>query len=336
MSRISNGKLAKLFGRLATSYRAGIDVRAILERESKSGSPAQRVQLKKVYDQISQGAPLASAMQSTDGYFPELAISVIEAGEQGGRLDEAFSRLGDHYKTLVTFRNRFLQSIAWPCFELVMSIGVIALMMILMEWLVPDPPDWFRLGLSPRGNLYLFLGAVLLFFGGGFLLIYGIGQGWFGILPMKVARRIPLVGKTIEALSLSRFAWTMSVAENAGMDAVATSRLALNATENYYYKRLEPFVTKNIQAGNGFFPVLQATDSFPDEFLTYVHTGETAGELAESMNRASEHLQAQAENNLQTIGKIGFFLVFILIAVLIGGAIITLYQQYINQLNSFM
>ena len=238
--------------------------------------------------------PLATAMQNTDGYFPELAISVVEAGERGGRLEEAFKRLGDHYKTLVTFRNRFLQSIAWPCFELVMSIGVIALMMILMEWLVPDPPDWFRLGLSPRGNLYLFLGVVFALSGGMFLLVYGTGQGWFGTMPMKIARRIPLIGKTIEALSLSRFAWTMSVAENAGMNAIDQSRLALRATQNYYYKRLEPFVSKHIQDGNGFYPVLDATDSFPDEFLNYVHTGETAGELAESMHRASEHFASSS------------------------------------------
>ena len=148
---------------------------------------------------------------------------------------------------------------------------------------------------------------------------------------MKIIRWIPLLGKTAEALSLSRFTWTLSVAENAGMDAVEACRLSLRASENYYYTRLEEEVCESIQEGNSFYDSFLDTDAFPEDVLIYIQNGEEAGELAESMNRASDELQNRVEINLQLIGKVGFMVTFIFVAVVIGFTIITLYQQLLNR-----
>jgi len=332
--------MAKLFHRWATGYKAGIDIRTLCKKESEHGSPAYRINAQKVYSVIDSGDTLANAMTNTDGYFPDLAISVVHAGERGGRLDEAFKRLSDHYKSMVDFRNRFLSSIAWPCFELAAAVGVVALLIVVLGWIGESAPEFaidiFGMGLGTAGNLILLFSGVALFTGTMFVLIFGTMRGWFGLLPMKIARRIPLVGKTIECLALSRFSWTMSIAESAGMNPVEVGKLALRATENFYYTQLEDEVSESFQSGVGYYNTLNATESFPDEFLMYVENGETAGELAESMHRMSEMLTQKAEDNLATITKILFFLVFSFVAVLIGGTIVMLYSRYLEQLNSFM
>ena len=340
MAKISYGQLAKLFHRLGTGYAAGLDMRTMFGKETERGNTGYKIQAKRVLKHISDGDTLANAMRSTGKYYPELAISVVEAGELGGRLDEAFKRLSKHYRTLVDFRNRFLNSIAWPCFELVAAVGVIALMILALGWVAQmmnsKPIDIFGFGFGTMGNLTLFLGVVFAFFGSGFILVYGTMKGWFGTLPMRIATRIPLVGKTIEALSLSRFAWTMSVAERAGMNPVQVSRLALQSTENFYYLRLRDEIADSLQEGKGYYDTFFPTDTFPSEFLDYVDTGEMTGELAETMDRVSENLRERAELNLNLIGKIGFFLVFALVAVMIGAVIIMLYTQYLNTITNIM
>lgn len=339
MARISQSQLAKLFHRLATGYRAGLDLRTLLEKEASTGTPLFRGRTKLISDELGKGHTLTEAMVRSD-YFPDLAVSVVLAGERGGRLDEAFKRLAHHYKSLVDFRNRFLNSIAWPCFELAAAIGVVALLIIALGWVAQtaggEPFDIFGFGFGTWGNLTLVLGAVSCFLGGFAVVVFGSIKGWFGTLPMRIARQIPLVGKTIEALALSRFAWTMSVAESAGMKAVEIIQLAVRSTENYFYLCLEDELTASLQAGNGYYRSLAQTDGFPEEFLQYIDTGEMAGELAESMQRASEVLQQRAEDNLSTIGKIGFFLVFCFVAVLIGATVILLYRQYLEQLQQFV
>jgi len=336
MGRISQSQMAKLFNRLATSYTAGIDLRSAYQRETETGSPSYRVKAKQVCKALKDGMPLAESMAAADGYFPELALSVVKAGEAGGRLEESFSRLGKHYENLVKFRNNFLTAIAWPAFELVFAIllvgGLIAICDSVFRTLEKEPINWFLMG-STTGNVIAYFFLVFLFFAGLAILIIGTARGWFGTLPMQIAMKIPLIGGTIIALAMSRFAWTMSVAENAGMSAVETADLALRATDNFFYNRLRPKVNKTIQSGESFYRAFKATDSIPNDVLIYIDNGETAGELAESMTRCSEELQQRAERNLKAIGTIGFVLMLMMAAGLVLAIVVFVMSGYVGMIN---
>jgi type II secretory pathway component PulF len=339
MARISISQLAKLFHRLATSYTAGVDLRSAYRREAETGSPAYRTKAQQIHKQLGGGRPLADAMQNTDGYFPELAISVVRAGERGGRLEESFSRLSKHYGDLAAFRNAFLSAIAWPAFELLFAIMIIGGLMVICDWIFDSMEmekfNWLGMG-STTGNVIAYYVLVLMFLGGLVVLVMGTARGWFGKTPMKIAMKIPLIGKTIECLALSRFAWTMSVAENAGMNPIETARLALRSTENFFYTSLEDDVCRKLQKGHPFYATLKSTRAFPDDLLIYVDNGETAGELAESMDRASGELQARAELNLKAIGTIGFVMMILFVAAVVLFIVVFAAQQYINMLNSLM
>ncbi len=339
MARISQSQMAKLFRRLATSYTAGIDIRTILKRESETGSSAYRQQSQQVSRSVDSGKTLAEAMQDTHGYFPDLAISVVQAGERGGRLEQSFSRLAEHYGNLVSFRNKMLAALAWPAFELFAAIMMVGGLMVICDWIFSSLEikkiNWLLMG-STTGNVIAYFVLISLLAVGFFLLVRGTALGWFGVMPMKIARRIPLIGKTIECLALSRFAWTMSVAENAGMNPVEIAQLSLRATENYFYKQHESKVCRMLQDGNRFHTTLQSTAAFPADLLIYVDNGEVAGELAESMERASQEYQERADLNLKLIGTVGFAMMLIFVGLLVLIIVVFAAKQYLKILNSFM
>jgi type II secretory pathway component PulF len=82
---------------------------------------------------------------------------------------------------------------------------------------------------------------------------------------------------------------------------------------------------------------LKGTGSFPTELLLYVENGELAGELAESMERASAELQQRAENNLQLLGTVGFICMLLFVGLLLGVTIIMMYKNlYLDRFNEFM
>lgn len=336
MSKISQTQMAKLFSRLATAYTAGIDLRSAFSRETETGSPAYRQKAKLIQKGLKQGMPLAESMELTDGYFPELALSVVKAGERGGRLEESFSRLGKHYDGLVKFRNNFLSAIAWPVFELCFAILMVGGLMAICDWIFSnmgkEKIDWLWMG-STLGNVMAYFFLVFLAFAAFATLVIGTARGWFGTLPMRIAMKIPLIGKTIECLALSRFAWTMSVAENAGMNAVENADLALRSTENFFYKRLKPEVCRKLQQGQQFYRTYKETEAFPQDVLIYIDNGETAGELAESMDRCSQELQTKAELNLKTIGTIGFVLTMLLVAGMVLLVCVMAMSQYLGLIN---
>lgn len=327
MAEITKAQMAKLFSRLATSYGAGIEILGSVQREAERGSPAYRQKMRSIAAEIRAGKTLAEAMKSSD-YFPELALAVVEAGERGGRMEEAFQKLSSHYENLVLFRNNFLMSLAWPAFELCASVGIIGLLILILGWIAASNNTEPALSLgtgSTSGDFILYCVAVTMFFGTIGVSVVGTMKGWFGLYPMKIARRIPLIGKTIESMSLSRFAWTMSVAENAGMGAVHTIRLATRSTQNYFYTNHEKPMCEDIQRGLGFYPTLQNTRAFPDDFLIYVENGEISGELAETMDRASRDLQQRTEANMKLIGTIGFVMMMVFVGMAIAATIITLF-----------
>ncbi len=340
MAKISHKQLSKLFQRLATSYTAGIDLVSSYEKEKRISGTMYRKKADQIHQSLKSGDSLTHAMSSTENYFPPLTLAVVQAGEKSGRLEDSFNRLAKHYDNLVKFRNRFLTAISWPVFELVASVFVIGLMILVMHWVMVDiggvdPIDWFGMG-STTGNFLLYCAVVLLFFGSIFFVVWGSMRGWFGTLPMRIARRTPLIGKTVECLALSRFAWAMSAAENAGMDVLETGKLSLNATENYYYQMVIPEVLHDLRKGISFTKTFQLTEAFPEEFITYIENGETAGKLAENMARASNDLQEKAESNLKIISDIGFVMMMGFVGIILAATIIILFKKlYIDKINEF-
>ncbi len=340
MANIPLKRQADLFHRVGTSYKAGVDLKKIWQREASHGSPAHRLRMQKLADRIGQGDSLAQGMEATNGYFPELTIAVIKAGEEGGRLERAFALLSHHYDTLVGFRRDMLSRLTWPFLELFFAIVVIGLMILAMGWATSisggEPVDWLGFGWSTGQYFWSYVTLMIVIISTMGLLFYGVKVGWFGLVPMQIARRIPLLGKTIEIFALARFAWVLSAVYEAGMNMINGVRLSFRATQNYYYQQFADGVVAKIQAGDELHTSLRATQAFPDDLLMYVENGELTGELPISMQRLAEQYTAEAEKNLQLISKVLFMILFTIIALIIGSMIIMLYARYLGQIRSLM
>jgi type II secretory pathway component PulF len=330
-------QLAGLFRRLHTGYSAGLDIKSLLVRESETGNTTYRSMARRIADDIQRGRSLATAMKSQHGYFPDLVLSVVTAGEQGGRLDDTFDRLANHFESLAQFKRGFLISIAWPLFELAFAVLIIGALIIVMGLVAGDEyANWFGMG-TAWANFLFYVVMVLLIVGLATTVCLSLRQGWFGTAPLQIARRIPLVGKTVEAFALSRFAWAMSVTENAGMDALDIAGLSLDATQNYFYKQLVESVRSSLRRGESFSKSFRGTQAFPEDLLIYLENGELSGQLAESMDRASRDYQKRAEDNLKLIGTIGFLLTFLLVAAIIGTVVIVMMNEfYLKPINELL
>lgn len=336
MSGISTKKLAHLCHRVGNAYKAGLDVKTIWQREATQGSPRHKIAMQKVADQIAEGQTVAEAMRAANGYFPELALAVTEAGEQGGRMDRSLELLSRHYATLLRFRREMASRLAWPVMELTAAVFIIGALILIMGWVSETPIDWLGFGWSTMQYFWTYVALVILFFGGLACLIIGSLAGWFGDYPMRIARRIPVLGKTIQIFALARFAWVLAAAFESGMNTMHGVGLAFQATQNHYYQQFEAQVKEDLQQGQPLTESLRETGAFPEDFLMHVENGELTGNLPESMNRVAEEYTEQAEHSLSIIAKVLFFMIFGMIAVFIGFLIIRLYSMYLNNIQSFM
>ncbi len=69
--------------------------------------------LSKVIRDLQEGKTLADAL-SRHRIFSPLYVSLVQAGETGGFLEEALDRLGDYLKTVSEFRSYLLTALIYP------------------------------------------------------------------------------------------------------------------------------------------------------------------------------------------------------------------------------
>ncbi len=320
MGRIGLGKLTQLLRRVGASLRAGLAPLSTWEKEAQYGSPAHRAMMQQVSQTIADGGSMADGMNACHGYFPPLVCTLIEVGEQSGRLDDILRGLAEHYESLLGLRRTFLLGIAWPAIQLGMAIVIVGLLIWalgIVRSMTGIESDPLGFGLVGTRGLLMYLALVGTVFGGSAIAVLGLLRGAFGPAPLEIAMRTPVVGNCLKTAALSRLAWTLSLTLDSGMDARRAMRLALRSTENAYYTSRLTAVDTALIEGQEFHTALRATGLFPTEFLQLLETAEISGTHGESLQRLANEYRQRAQAAAKALAVAASFVVWLLVAMLL-------------------
>jgi type II secretory pathway component PulF len=266
-----------------------------------------------------------------------LVRDLVEVGEKTGRLDEVLFGLADHYSHLVTLRRTFLIGIAWPSIQLFVAICVIGLLIYVLGMIgggpTGEPIDILGFGLVGGRGLAIYVFLVLLVFGGGTLALIALLRGWFGTAPLRTAMQVPVAGGYLRSSALSRFAWTLSLALDSGLDARRGMNLALRSTQNPFYTSQLEAVDQSLAAGNEFHESLRITGMFPDDFLNSLETAEISGTHGESLGRLAQEYRTRATTAAAALTMMATVAVWVGVAAFIIVMIFRLAAFYIGTLN---
>ena len=331
MSKPSYNQLQDWFHRLALLHRTGIDLRTSVDQLKQSSSGKARQVWASIAGMLAQGQSLADGMQQQGAYFPPLTLALIEAGERGGRLEQAAERLSLYYKALIELRKSFLTSIAWPVFELGMAILILGALILVLGLVASitgtKPLDLFGFGWSTTQYFVTYCLLVILGIGSVVFGYQAVARGWLGIWPLEVARRIPVVGRTIEMMALSRASWALGTAYEAGLNAIDSLKLGLRSTQQWYYERHQTATEVGIRQGQTLAQVLRQTQSFPLDFLQVIENGELTGTIPESLAHLSQRYDDEIQRNMRMLSAIGGVLIMLMIFVSLGFVVIYLYYN---------
>ena len=303
MPRIGLKMLAKMLHRVGTSLRAGIDARTVWEKEATFGSTTYRQHARRVYEGIASGDTLAESMSNCDGYFPPLTCTLVDVGENTGRLDDVLPGIAEHYENLLVLRRSFLIGIAWPVIEMVVGILVVGFAIWIVGALASSaggaPVDILGLGLVGTSGALTFFGLVATVLAGTIVFVLALVRGALGPIPLQLAMRIPVIGNCLRNAALSRMAWTLSLTLDSGIDARRAMQMALRSTENVYYTSRMETIDSAIVAGREFHEALRETELFPGDFVNSLEMAELSGTHGESLERLAQDYRIRA----QTAGK---------------------------------
>lgn len=134
--QLSWGSLALVCRSLGTMLQSGVPlIKAFQVSGGKSRDAKLRTASEGIVKELRKGSDISSAMREQQNRFPQLMVDMVDVAEQTGSLPEVLLGLADHYDNLIRLRRAFLGAIAWPMFQLLAAILIIAGLMVLMGWL---------------------------------------------------------------------------------------------------------------------------------------------------------------------------------------------------------
>lgn len=324
---------------LSTMLQSGIAIGKAFDLASrKTGNARCRKALSEVSLAIRQGRDVSSAMREQEGAFPDLMCDMVDVAEQTGALPEILVALADHYEDNIRLRQRFYSAIAWPMFQLIMAILVVAAMIYLLGVIAEsrggEPLDVLGWGLTgSRGAVTWLTVTFGSLFGvlvaRGIMLRTVLGRKWLD----PILLRIPVVGNCLRAFAIARFSWAFTLTQQAGMPIEQSVEASFRATSNGAFLSASPYVSAAVRSGETLHNSLAESGLFPEDYLHMVDVAETSGTVPEMLERLSPQFEEQARRALSALTSALAWGIWTIVAIFIVFIIFRIFSWYLGLID---
>jgi general secretion pathway protein F len=324
LSRVSALDLALATRQLATLVGAGIPLVSALRALSEQVENARlKSVLGQVRDRVNEGAALADAM-STSGIFPDLYVGMVRAGEAGGALETVLGRLADYLESQVRLRNKVSSIVIYPAMMFLFACVVVGILVTVVlpqitELLsslnqpLPFYTRWIIAGSHFTRDFWWVMIAVAIALAFAFRAAVGTERGRASWDRFKL--RVPVVGRLIRMLAISRFSRTLSTLLSGGLPITRALQTAAEVTANTVLSAAIDAARTSITEGASVAAPLRASGEFPPMVTHMIEVGEQSGELESMLAKVSDTYEEQVET---TVTRLTALLEPILILVMVG------------------
>ena len=249
-----------------------------------------------------------------------IEIKLLEAGERGGRLAEAFMNLARYFELRQRARAKAVSALIYP------------LILLHLGMIMPDLP-----ALVTGTDTHVVIGRIVVRIFFLWIGIGGIFMAWnkaknASVKSTSVDRflnMLPLIGPARRHWALARFCQVFQTGLFAAMNISETLKLAGGATQSAVMNEASKRTALAIESGGRLAASMKITGAFPVTFVNAVQTAEETGTLDVEMGRwsiAESEMAAQAqERAAEWIPRVVYVLVMLYVATRIFGGFQDIY-----------
>jgi type IV pilus assembly protein PilC len=315
--------------------RAGLPILKSLDLlKDRISNPLLRQHISDVRDRVFSGALLSEAIRA-QGIFPTVYTASVFAGERSGNLVEVITRYVQYQKTILSVRKRFLNSLIYPSFLIVLAIGMIA---VILTYVIPKFAELYADLNTPlpvttrvliavsgtiRENLMLVVPGLL-----GLIIVLKLwtssrrGMHWLDELKLKV----PVIGHLWTMFSMAQLARTLATLLQGGIPLVPALESAREASGNRVIAESISSAITQVREGRTISDSLQQTGHFPELALEMIRVGEQTGSLPDMLNHVADFYDEDV--NIRSTTLLGWVepVILLVVAVFIATVLISLYM----------
>lgn len=333
--KVKSQDLVVFTRQLATMMDAGLPlVQTLTALEEQTDSKQLKPVLGQLTARVEQGQSFSEALAEHPKVFTRLFVSMVQAGESGGLLAEILDRLASYLEATARLKKKVKSAMSYP--TIVCGVAIcIALFLILK--VIPIFADIYKdFGAKLPGptqmliNLSDFLRHYFIF------AIGMIGALIFALVKLKKTKqgaavwdrlklKLPVFGKLIHKVAMSRFARTFSALLRSGVPILETLRIVGQTAGNTLVEDAVVATSASIERGDNLATALKQHRIFPPMLVRMVAAGEQTGKVDVMLEKISDFYDEEIDATLTGLTALIEPLLIVFLGVVVGSIVICMF-----------
>ncbi len=311
LHNISIEELLMFTRQMSALIRAGIPItRAISGILESMHNPLLVRTLRDILEQLESGRSLSVSCARHPRVFSNLYVSMIQVGENTGRLEESFALMADY----IDRNRRITQNIKTALRYPMTVIIAIAIAMAIVNWFViPKFASFFKAHqLELPWQTVLLLNTSNFFVEYWWLVLGTIAVAILGFRHYVNTRsgrfrwhrfivHAPLIGDILHRSFMARFARSFAMAYSAGVPIVQAMGVISRSIGNDFISDRVDGMREGIERGEALTRTAQRTGMFTPVVMQMFAVGEEAGNLDEMMTFIADFYEEEIDYDVKTL-----------------------------------
>jgi type IV pilus assembly protein PilC len=289
--------------------------------------------LENVHDRVKGGESLSDAFAS-QAVFPKIYTTTLMAGEKSGNMEEVLSRYIAFQRLGLTFKKKLAVSLVYPA--LLVAV-VICMITFLVTYVVPEFATLFQNLDAKLPEITLFMLAM-----GTHAQKYGPAAAVVVIALVlgfwrwkstdrgaehidRTILRTPLLGNIWLKYQVANFSRMLSTLLAGGLPLVPSLETAGASMSSRRILNGINEAAERVREGQSLAKSLEQQKMFPDLSVEMIEVGESTGALPTMLNSVAEFYEEDVQTALGAAMALIEPLILIVMAVIVGGILISLY-----------
>lgn len=330
--------VASFTRQLSTMLANGVPLlRALETLTSQEEYPDFGVVVEHLAQEISDGSQFSQAVALYPQVFSPVLVTMIQVGEQTGRLEDTLALVASWLEREVQVRQRIVSAFMYPAGILAVTLALSAL---LFTTVLPTFANIFRemnVQLPLITRLVMAVTAVAcnpIAWVAGLILAVVSWKIWEGIwrspaqarLVYRFLLRLPSVGSLLKNGSLTRYCAAAQALIASGIDLMKAARLAGQASGNPLLAQDARRMVKAIEMGELVSAAMaESLTLYSTMLLQLVQAGEEASLLPEMYGRASRFHELELDTAIELLTATLEPLMLLGVAGMVGTIVLSIY-----------
>jgi len=309
--KVKTADLAQFCRQFSIMLEAGISIAAALDvLKAQTVNPTLKECLNDLYNNIQKGISLSSVMRSFPDIFPPILISMVEAGEVSGQLDKVFIRMADHFEKEYKQKQKLKAAMTYPVIVFVIAVLVVVIIVVKVIPTFGEALAGMNVELPKLTQIMLNVSNFFTRY--WYLVLFGLVVLIFGIKMMSKTNRgkkvldnailkIPIAADIIKTMLTARLSRALATLLSSGVLMLESLEITRRVLNNSILDEKMEKAIESVKQGRSLTQSITEMQYFPPLVLSMLKTGEEAGNLDETLEKAADFYEDQTGDKLQKL-----------------------------------